>query len=290
MGHVPEEMTCSSGYIADASSARTPGIFLQPSLKLDNKNPQMSAGYNNIKAATILDKDEDDDEPTGLLGIMNEFKEGAGLIQLSDTSNQANILKSAQRQKQIQTPLLQVPAYDQSLQANTTDVSMLAGGEPTPFKLKTPSLKASFLSGSIIQDNFNSPASPIMAAPMLCTKSRNSCEPELGNLTQDFLKNDVDEPNLELTQHQQDVNDVLVDYNPLDTSMQQKILKDLKVPVSQRHGYYATKTNMPLIRPNSIVQVGPTKFNVKECKGKLIIWVVKQHDLKFIPQKYFYYI
>merc|ERR1719510_2234221 len=90
MGHIPQEMTCSSGYIADASSARTPGIFLQPSLKHDdNKNPQTSAGYSNIKPAIIMDKD--DDEPTGLLGIMNEFKEGAGLMQLS---NQANILKS----------------------------------------------------------------------------------------------------------------------------------------------------------------------------------------------------
>ena len=65
---MPAEMTCSSGYIADASSARTPGQFLQKPMSTTN-------GRNFVGLARQEKEDEDEDEePTGFFGIMSEFK------------------------------------------------------------------------------------------------------------------------------------------------------------------------------------------------------------------------
>ena len=83
-------------------------------------------------------------------------------------------------------------------------------------------------------------------------------------------------PKLELTKPQLDITQNATvnsdgfgaSYNPLDVSVHRKLLEDLKIPVTKRHGYYRTNANVPNIRSNSIAQVGPTTFNVKECKGK----------------------
>ena len=78
LGQVPGEMTCSSGYIADASSTRTPGIFLHATKNCDSRNPISQNARNLI--AVHNEKDEDDEEPTGFFGLMSEFQKGAGLL------------------------------------------------------------------------------------------------------------------------------------------------------------------------------------------------------------------
>ena len=86
-------------------------------------------------------------------------------------------------------------------------------------------------------------------------------------LTQASPKMDISDPELELTTNSTHVDELGMNYNPLDTSIHRKLLIDLRIPVAQRHGYYSLNSNVPQIRANSVVQIGPITFNVKECKG-----------------------
>merc|ERR1719242_2454986 len=95
----------------------------------------------------------------------------------------------------------------------------------------------------------------------------NLPEPVL-ELTQASPGMELDEPELELSQNVTIFEEIEVPYNPSDTSINRLRLVDLKVPVAQRHGYYAINANVPQIKANSMVQVGPTRFIVKECKGE----------------------
>ena len=60
LGQVPEETSCSSGYIADASSARTPGLFLHTTQTQDMRKQHTKNGKNFVMQ---YEKDEEDEEP-----------------------------------------------------------------------------------------------------------------------------------------------------------------------------------------------------------------------------------
>lgn len=251
LGQVQGELTCSSGYIADASSARTPGIFLQ-----------QAQGHGK-------GEEQEDEEITGLFDIMSDFQKNAGLLPKTNSTAQKGI-STLDRPSEDQ--FLQVRNSNQSLQGNTTDISRLAGGEPTPYRLRTPSTKeffsrtkASFLEASTLNDR--STNCSMLPPPTLSASYMNLPEPVL-ELTQASPGMELDEPELELSQNVTIFEEIEVPYNPSDTSINRLRLVDLKVPVAQRHGYYAINANVPQIKANSMVQVGPTRFIVKECKGE----------------------
>ena len=263
LGQVAGEMTCSSGYIADASSTRTPGIFLHATQNRDKRNPISNTARNLI--AVHNDKEEDDEEPTGFFGIMSEFQKGAGLLPAANHISTGDVPKSTQKDKRKENKFLQGESFNQSLHGcNTTDVSRMAGGEATPLRMKTPSMKASFLEASLMNDvSLNSSK---MTAPIMFSNNTCLLGPSL-ELTQASPKMDISEPELELTRNSTQVDELGMNYNPLDTSIHRQLLIDLKIPVAQRHGYYSINSNVPQIRANSVAQIGPTPFNIKECKG-----------------------
>ena len=264
---MPAEMTCSSGYIADASSARTPGQFLQKPMSSTN-------GRNFVGLPRQEKEDEDEDEePTGFFGIMSEFKKGAGLSTNEKSMEKNNISK--QHQKEVEKSMSKVgKSFNQSMQGNTTDVSRLIGGGEISMR-ETSALKASFMKGATINDvslDCSMPPQSIMqtsnlrqTGPVLeLTDAGPSLE-----LTIVSPKLELTKPQLDLSQNAtSDFERLGASYNPLDVSVHRKLLEDLEIPVAKRHGYYKTNANVPNIRSNSIVQVGPTVFNVKECKGK----------------------
>ena len=229
LGQVPGEMTCSSGYIADASSARTPGLFLQATQRQDKAKQHTDA------IVALNEKEEEDEEPTGFFGIMSEFQKGAGLLPPSNSVSQSNTSKTLLKGNESMQG-----GFNQSVsRQNITDISRLAGGEATPSRsIMQLSLKASLLGDSMIHDN---------------------------SVFTPRVLDEMPGPDLELTQYSPEK--VGVSYNPLDSSIHRKLLTDLKVPVAQRHGYYRIDANLPHIRPHQIIQVGPTTFIVKECKG-----------------------
>ena len=260
-------MTCSSGYIADASSARTPGQFLQA--MQNHGNGKQHIDGSNFVAQN--EKEEEDEEPTGFFGIMSEFKKGAGLLPSSNFCSQNGLTKSSQKGKAIERQLLQVEAAsNQSLHQNTTEISRLAGGDTTPSR---SIMHPSFLGGSItINDTSRNLSMPcvlgtiqIPAPDLELTQTSPSLEKLDVNY---FGEIQLTAPDLELTQTSSSLEELDVNYNPLDPSIHHKLMTDLKVPVAQRHGYYAIDSNVPHIRPHNIVHVGPTSFIVKECKGK----------------------
>ena len=105
-----------------------------------------------------------------------------------------------------------------------------------------------------------------MTEPIMFLNNTDLPGPSL-ELTQVSPKMDMSDPELELTRNTTHVDELGMNYNPLDTSIHRKLLIDLKIPVAQRHGYYSLNSNVPQIRANSVVQIGPITFNVKECKG-----------------------
>ena len=269
LGTMPAEMTCSSGYIADASSARTPGQFLQKPISSTN-------GRNFVGLPCQEKEDEDEDEePTGFFGIMSEFKKGAGLSTNDKSMDKSNISKQRQKENEVEKSMSKVgKSFNQSMQGNTTDVSRLIGGVEVSMR-ETSALKASFMKGPTINDvslDCSMPPQSIMqvsnlrqTGPVLeLTDAGPSLE-----LTIASPKLELTKPQLDITQNATIGSERLgASYNPLDVSVHRKLLEDLEIPVAKRHGYYKTNANVPNIRSNSIVQVGPTIFNVKECKGK----------------------
>ena len=263
LGNIPGEMTCSSGYIADASSARTPGQFLQK--PLNNKDGRSLVGL------TSHDNDDDDEEPTGFFGIMSEFQKGAGLLPSENTTTTNSNLRSAKKQIPAEKAMPRIESFNQSIQGNTIDTSRLMGGADFSVR-ETTSLKASFLKGTTINDislDCSMPSEPKMHTSNFVGPSLELTDagPSL-ELTQASPKLEMSRPQLDLTQNATVSSQNLgTSYNPLDVSVHRKLLEVLEIPVAQRHGYYRTNANVPQIRSNSTVQVGPTTFNIKECKG-----------------------
>ena len=286
LGNIPGEMTCSSGYMADSSSARTPGQFLQkPSETTNNRN------FVGI-CQQEEEEEEEDEEPTGLLCMMSEFQKGAGLLPHETSMSKGNVSKT-QKERRMGN------SFNQSLQGNTTDISRLIGGGDVSTRRDTSALKASFMKGTAINDvslDCSMPSNSLMqksslklagpgleltgAGPTLeLTGAGPALEltgagPSL-ELTVASPKLNISGPQLDLTQNATINSEKLgASYNPLDVSVHRKLLEDLKIPVAKRHGYFRTNSNIPQIRANSSIQVGPTTFNIKECKGKYFSAVV----------------
>ena len=273
LGQVPEETSCSSGYIADASSARTPGLFLHTTQTQDMRKQHTKNGKNFVMQ---YEKDEEDEEPTGFFGIMSEFQKGAGL--LPSSSSKSDVTEYSQKKKEISN--LGAILSDQSLHQNTDDISQLVLGDAnlTHSKLQV-SLKPSFLGTTGVNDISltNSSMQGVLGiskiqvpGPDLDLTPDEAILPEPGlKLSHTGLK--LPELDLERTQNRLSLEEEQnVNYNPLDTSIHRKLLNDLKVPLPQRHGYYYIDANVPYIRPQSTVQIGTTTFIVKECKGKIL--------------------
>ena len=266
---MPAEMTCSSGYIADASSARTPGQFLQKPMSTTN-------GRNFVGLARQEKEDEDEDEePTGFFGIMSEFKKGAGLSTNEKSMDKSITSKQRQKENEVEKSMSKVgKSFNQSMQGNTTDVSRLIGGGEMSMR-ETSALKASFMKGPTINDVSLDCSMPPQSVMQISNLRQTGPVLELTDagpsleLTIASPKLELTKPQLDTTENASIVSERLgTSYNPLDVSVHRKLLEDLKIPVAKRHGYYKTNANVPNIRSNSIVQVGPTVFNVKECKGK----------------------
>jgi len=239
LGQIPEE-TCS-GYMADASSARTPGIFLQ-SANSTEKTPL------NGNCINFDDSKNDSNEPTEVIDIMKAFQKEAGLIPDSSKKNFKN-------------QLLKVGAQNGSLLSDSIDISTIATYKPTPSRIETPCAKSILgtpfqLNGDISTADVSLPPAPVLSASQLnievpgleLTQASPDCDAKIGI-------------NLDLT----DKNE---EFNPFDSSMQRHLLTSIRVPLSNRHGYYQQNTKIPNIKANSTTKIGPTIFSVKECKGE----------------------
>jgi len=189
---------------------------------------------------------DDSNDPTEVRDLMKAFQKEAGLIPDSSKKN-------------FKDQLLKVGAKNSSLNSDSINISRLATYEPTPSRIQTPCIKSVLGTPLVIKGDISS-LDASLAPPPVLTASQV----------------DFETPGLELTRSEPKVEAKLslnltddnVDFNPFDVSIQKNLLSNIDVPVSKRHGYYLLSENIPHIRINCNVKIGPTIFNIKECKGE----------------------
>lgn len=265
---LPSEVTVSSGYMADASSARgTPGFSLTSTAskmsgvkgRADSEERGQMVGKSSVpkKYCQMDDDDEDDDEPTGMFsGFMSEFKQGMMEAKVDEIevvncrpNGAASFLKHHSMMASYMEPpsspnLLAIPAAEVSLAAAAAGIAD-AGGI----------LDQQSAQGIIrpAQDLSEFPSYSEPPEPFLELSSRTTTAA-------------VDNHQLELTDAHPMMTHVIED--PFDEKLHSDLLSNLSLPVSRRHGYYEIESNLPLVRIKASIQVGRNTFFILDCKGE----------------------
>ena len=227
----------SSGYIADASSARTPGEFLKKSSRPLTQSPSQNVPSKRAKVLMhVSEEDDEDDEPTGLFsGMMGEFKRDAAAVAPSP-----GVMKSSFLQQSLKASFL----------GDSKMVALEENEETAPSQMM-PRLSEKVFEDSV-KDVPGLDMSAMMEGPGLdLTEAEPS--PELDETTNKLA-------NVSLCTD--------VDYRdcPFSDKLHNVLIKNMDF--TSRHGYFGIDTNMPNVRINQCVNIGQYEFIVTGCKGE----------------------
>merc|ERR1719330_1714382 len=71
------------------------------------------------------------------------------------------------------------------------------------------------------------------------------------------------------------------EFDPFSPALHQRLLSQVSVPPSQRHGYQRIPGKLPQIRAKSVQKLGDDTFYVSECKGEggfAKVWAATRQD------------
>merc|ERR1719319_966692 len=71
------------------------------------------------------------------------------------------------------------------------------------------------------------------------------------------------------------------DFDPFNPAVHQRLLTQVSIPPSQRHGYQRISGKLPQIRARSVQKLGDDTFYVSECKGEggfAKVWAATRQD------------
>ena len=283
------EMTCSSGYMADNSSARTPGTFLGINNKqqdsenkprgitrenvstphADEKRQKLGQNISKYVQQESDDDDEeeefDDFEPTGCIGEMvNQFRKKKddgklGVPTFKPLNNVSN-LRSSYLQESLKESFLEKSrtfAHDKSKMSFAElcreEASMMAMPQMDISGPAFTSMQS--LNKPDYNDETNAPVPE---------ESMNVPEMEESALQEAQTPN----ADLSITISNLNLDDLEDVTDPFDEELQIKLLSKLSFPVSKRHGYVRIHQNLPQFRSSRTINVGKNSFLIGQCKGE----------------------
>ena len=250
----PTEMT-NSGYMADASSARTPGEFLVKGRSLP-QSPQTLSSQNPSKKAKInlnFVAEDDEEEPTAMLEMMGAFKKNAGISDARQNlvPESPSLMKSSFLQHSLKASFLEPSWVDSPAAKPALDVSMPPPPAMTPQLNVSSRLAAPTLSGGDLS---------LLGPPL---------PPDLDLTTEPPPPNPS--PEEEITQKIGNISICEFDISkaPFSGKLHAKLLENItQNPVEKRHGFFAIDAKVPAIKISKLVRLGPYEFIVTECKGE----------------------
>lgn len=277
------EMTVSSGYIADNSSARTPGFPLKADKKplltpIQSTQPPASKPMLSKYQADDDDDDEDDDM-TGCVNIMAQFKKDAGIASNSKPAQRSMFDQSKATMMSGRSFAQESLREDESILQEVEKASLLAPSNLQRSLLPTPQTPSQMLSMASFRNDESVFRAPDHRPELEISPALDvSPGPNL-----DFTDVEVTAPvpKLDHTQQTKDRSVVSSDVadqlktldlkaiqDPFDEDLKRTLLAGLKVPVNKRHGYYRVYSPVPQIKPNREVQIGHNSFLIGSCKGE----------------------
>ncbi|TRY72519.1 hypothetical protein TCAL_10504, partial [Tigriopus californicus] len=207
------EMTVSSGYIADNSSARTPGYPLkadkkplltpvQPPIQTQASKPMMLNRYQGEED----EEDEEDEEMTGCVNILAQFKKDAGIASTSKPAQRSMLDHSKAPTSQATTMMMNGRSFAQD--SLREDESILRDVEKASFLVAPPQ-------SSHQRSHLPTPQTPSLMLSMASFRNDNdvsafrpsNCGPELevSPALETSRSSSSPAPNLDFTDLGQDV-------------------------------------------------------------------------------------
>ncbi len=293
----PNELTSMSGYMADSSSARTPGTHLTAGFQSETQklpepglaSPEVTAEDRKRQKMSESFEDDQLEEMTGCIqGMMSQFKKDAMLnmnrMEAAATSSSSTKAKSSFLAESLvesfaaEASLSKTPMLGRSINNRSTAAqrSILASINEGPFDVsRAPACDVSSapqpdISVSQCLDKTGglmSARSPILevsgvAAPQVEVTGLEDAEEDDGVFGSQVLQEELTKNITRLS-----VLDLADIQDPFDEALQILLLSRARMPVSQRHGYRRVRSKLPPIGANREVSVADGVFLTGACKG-----------------------
>ncbi len=304
--HKNDMMTSLSGYMADSSSARTPGHVLTKGASSDKGDedevdvdlpPPPSAPKPPVRTNPIEEDDDDDDQMTGVINMMAQFKKDtkvAPRIPLSvSAAGRSALLSSSsagmaigadvsargggggRRSEFLQESLQATNSFlvDQSAAAVNASVSRLGGMDASGLAVGGRSMLGQSLGpSSMMGQSLLSPSADCSPMAPVADLSRCVRTPSTPSGKHDATPREIEEDlevSGDLSRLAITTMDMAAVQDPFDEAMQKQLLAQIPQPLWQRHGYHRISgKNVPSIRTHQEVRVGSYDFLIGECKGE----------------------